>query len=177
MGTEDKELMVRASRGDMDAFEELVRRHQQAALDTAFHFLGDPRKAEDIAQEAFLRVLERAESYRPTAAFRTYLFTIIWHLCVDAHRRETPVSLDSLRPRAGGVEDPAEATFRRERALRVRRGLDELPPRQRMALVLKYFQEMSYREISEVMDCSVSAVDSLLSRARNALREQLGEHE
>jgi RNA polymerase sigma-70 factor (ECF subfamily) len=173
--TDDEDLMPRVAKGDMDAFEDLVERHQQGALNTAYHFLGDRAQAEDVAQEAFLRVLAAAERYEPRAAFRTYLFTVIWRLCVDRHRRTDPAPLESVAPRESPAEGPPQATFRRERAELVQSALAELPSRQRMAAVLKYFEEMSYNEIAEVLDCSTQAVDSLLSRARARLREALGD--
>ena len=169
----DEELMMRAAEGDMDAFEQLVQRHQRAALNIAHRFLGRSSLAEDVAQEAFLKILAGASRYRPTARFRTYLFNVVWHLCVDAFRRKTPLALDALPPTADAADGPDEAALRGERSDIVRRAVDGLPLRQRMALVLKHFEGMSYEEISEVMDCSPGAVDSLLSRARSALRETL----
>jgi len=171
--TSDEDLMLQAAQGDMDAFEQLVQRHQRAALNIAHRFLGRSAQAEDIAQEAFLKILAGASRYRPTARFRTYLYNVIWHLCVDAYRRRSPVALDALAPLQDAAEGPDELVLRRERAERVRQGVDELPPRQRMALVLKHFEGMSYQDIAEVMDCSPSAVDALLSRARAALRKAL----
>jgi RNA polymerase sigma-70 factor (ECF subfamily) len=153
----DEELMTRAAGGDVAAFEQLGR----SAL------------AEDVVQEAFLKIFVRASDYRPTARFRTYLYNVIWHLCVDAFRRKRPLALDTLPPSEGRVDPPDEALLRRERGDMVRRAVDELPPRQRMALVLKHFEDMSYDDIAEVMECSAGAVDSLLSRARTSLRESL----
>ncbi len=172
--TSDEDLMLQAAEGDMDAFEQLVRRHQQAALNIARRFLGRSSLAEDVAQEAFLKILAGARRYRPTARFRTYLYNVIWHLCVDSYRRKKPLALDALAPTPDAADRPDEAALRDERAEQVRRAVDELPPRQRMALVLKHFEDMSYEEIAEVMDCSASAVDALLSRARAALRQTLG---
>lgn len=171
--TSDEDLMLQAAEGDMDAFEQLVQRHQQAALNIAHRFLGRSSQAEDVAQEAFLKILAGAGRYRPTARFRTYLYNVIWHLCVDSYRRKRPLALDELAPPQDEAEGPPETALRGERAEQVRRAIDALPERQRMALVLKHFEEMSYEEIAEVMDCSASAVDALLSRARAALRQTL----
>jgi RNA polymerase sigma-70 factor (ECF subfamily) len=171
--TSDEELMVRAAEGDMDAFEQLVQRHQQAALNIAHRFLGRSASAEDVVQEAFLKILAGSSRYRPTARFRTYLYNVIWHLCVDSYRRKRPLALDALPPLEQSAEGPAEAVLRSERSEALHRAVDQLPPRQRMALVLKHFEGLSYEDIAEVMDCSPSAVDALLSRARNALREAL----
>ena len=169
----DEELMLRAAKGDMDAFEELVERHQQSALNIAHRFVGDPARAEDIAQEAFLKVLAGAERYRPAAAFRTYLYNVIWHLCVDYYRMQRPLRLDAAAAGADPSPGPPQAVMARERARRVREAVDALPPRQRMALVLQHFEGMSYDEIAEALECSPSAVDALLVRAKRKLRDAL----
>ena len=83
--TSDEDLMLQVAGGDMDAFEVLVRRHQQSSLNVAYRFLTNRTHAEDVVQDAFLKVLAAAPRYRPTAKFRTYLFSVIWHLCVDRH--------------------------------------------------------------------------------------------
>jgi RNA polymerase sigma-70 factor (ECF subfamily) len=171
--TSDEELMLQAARGDMDAFEQLVQRHQRSALNIAHRFLGRSAQAEDVAQEAFLKILAGASRYRPTARFRTYLYNVVWHLCVDSYRRKTPLALDALGPTPDAADGPDELALRGERSERVRQAVDGLPARQRMALVLKHFEGMSYEDVAEVMDCSPGAVDSLLSRARTALRQRL----
>lgn len=86
----DEELMSDVAEGDLVAFEQLVRRHQASAWNAAFHLLGNVHAAEDISQEAFLRILRAAPRYRPTAAFRTYLYRIVTRLCRDRHRRSSP---------------------------------------------------------------------------------------
>ncbi len=173
----DEELMQRAGEGDMDAFEELVRRYQQSALNTAYRFLGDRLLSEDIAQDAFLKILEAAARYEPTAKFSTYLYTVVWRLCIDTYRRSAPGRLEGRPPQPAEEPGPPARMMRGERATHVRRAVDELPPRQRMAVVLKYFEDLSYEQIAEVMGCTTSAVDALLSRGRNALRERLGDLE
>jgi len=171
--SDDTELMARAARGDMDAFERLVLTHQQAALAVAYRFLGNSTMAEDAVQEAFCRILARAGSYRPSASFRTYLYNVIWHICIDTYRRKRPQELDRMPARADPAEQPPEAAMRRERAELVRAALQRLPARQRMALVLKHYEGLSYRQIARALDCSPAAVDSLLIRARRQLRRDL----
>ncbi len=165
--------MGRAAEGDRDAFERLVERHQQGALNVACRFLGDRDTAEDVVQEAFLKVLDAAPRYRPTAKFRTYLFNVIYHLCVDVYRKQRPAPLAAQPPAADGNPGPVEAALADERAALVRDAVQGLPPRQRMALVLKHFEGMSYAEIARSLECTPSAVDALLSRARAGLREEL----
>jgi len=171
--TGDEELMLRAGEGDMDAFEELVRRHQQSAVNIAYHFLGDAAQAEDMAQEAFLKILDAADRYRPTAAFRTYLHNVIWHLCVDIYRKKTPRTLEGLPAREDDRRGPEQVVLGEERSAAVEEAVRQLPSRQRMAILLRHFEDMSYEEIAESLDCSARAVDSLLVRARRNLRERL----
>ncbi len=171
--TDDEQLMLRAGKGDMDAFEELVSRHQQVALSVAYRFLGERALAEDAAQEAFLRILAAAGRYRPSARFTTYLYSVIYHICVDISRRKHPVSLDALGARQGSAADPAQVAADGERDALVRQAIQELPSRQRMALVLKHFEHLSYEEIARALECSPTAVDALLVRAKRRLQERL----
>ena len=171
----DEDLMLRSAEGDMDAFEELVRRHQQTALNVAYRFLGDRDLAEDTAQEAFLKILSRAESYRPTAQFGTYLYNVVWHLCIDVYRKKRADSLERFGDLGGAAAEPIDGLLADERQARVRRAVDTLPPRQRMALVLKHFEGMSYEDVAEVLECSATAVDSLLIRARRKLKDALAD--
>ena len=171
--TTDEVLMTAAGRGDMDAFEELVRRHQRRAINIAYHFLGNREEAEDLAQEAFLNILKRAESYRPTAQFKTYLYRVIANACMDHRRKKRPQPRAFLPERESVSSDPGGRMAREERVEVVRKAIDELPERQRMALVLQQYEELSYLEIADAMDCTRSAVESLLVRARRNLRDAL----
>jgi len=169
----DEELMTAAGRGDMDAFEELIRRHQQLAINVAYRFLGNREEAEDLAQQAFLNILERAESYRPTAQFKTFLYRVVANACMDYRRKKRPQPRAFLPERESVSSDPGSRMAREERVEMVREAIDGLPERQRMALVLQQYEDLSYLEIADVMDCSRSAVESLLVRARRNLRDAL----
>jgi RNA polymerase sigma-70 factor (ECF subfamily) len=173
--TSDEELMSAVAAGDMDAFETLVRRHQQRALNVAYRFLGDRHEAEDLAQEAFLRVLNAAPSYRPTAKFSTYLYRVLANACLDYRAKKRPDFSDSVPSQTDTADAPDEAMERDERRGRVRQAIDNLPERQRMALILQHYEDMSYEEVAEAMECSKSAVDSLLVRAKRNLRDALAE--
>jgi RNA polymerase sigma-70 factor (ECF subfamily) len=171
--TSDEELMSAAAGGDMDAFEELVRRHQQSAINVAYRMLGDAHRAQDTAQEAFLRILESARRYRPTAGFRTYLYRILTRLCIDIYRKRAPGASDQLDAETDPSEAPPEAVLRDERQELVRRAIDGLPGRQKLALVLQHYEDLSYEEIAVVLKCSTKAVDALLVRAKRTLKEAL----
>lgn len=157
----------------MDSFEELVRRHRDRAYRVAYTFLGDEKKAEDLAQEAFLKILESAESYQPTASFTTYLYRVVANACLDYRKKKRPSSSAQLSDRKDDADGPADVLIRQDRREAVRRAIDSLPERQRMSLVLQYYEGLSYAETAEAMGCTESAVDSLLVRARRKLRRKL----
>ncbi|KPK43520.1 MAG: hypothetical protein AMJ65_05535 [Phycisphaerae bacterium SG8_4] len=173
-GTTDEELMLKLGRQDMSALGELVRRHQQRVLDLAFRTLGKWDLAEDITQEAFLRVHRAAGNYKPTARFTTWLYRIVVNLCFDAQRslarKAAPLDGAALDVEAGTDYDAAE---RKELVEFVKAAVGRLPQRQRMALILHRYQGLSHGEIAEVTGWSSSAVESLLVRAYANLREKL----
>lgn len=169
----DAQLMVRAASGDLAAFEELVIRNQSAAWTLAFHYLRDAAEAEDIVQEAFLRLLKAAPRYQPTARFRAYFNRIIVRLCLDFRSKRHPVYRESLPEGADTAKDPEAVLRNEEIANELRRALDDLPPAQRMVLLLRHLEGFTYSEIAEAMSTSAKAVDSLLQRARQALRVRL----
>jgi RNA polymerase sigma-70 factor, ECF subfamily len=102
--TTDEMLMQAVACGQMAAFEQLVLRHQQAAWRTAYRMLGCRQTAEDIAQEAFLRIYQAADRYQPSAAFRTYLYRIVVRLCLDCLRKKRPLVAEDVQP----LDDPAD---------------------------------------------------------------------
>lgn len=185
----DVRLMLRVRDDDAGAFEELMRRYQ-TRLVRLFHHIGpSPEVAEDLTQEVFLRVYRSRSSYRPGAKFATWLFTIAGNVARNAARSQTRrreiSESDTRRPNdsypaliAGMALDssslmPARIAESEERALMVRKAVDSLGERQRMALVLSRFENMNYAEIAEAMDLTVKAVKSLLSRARVNLKQAL----
>lgn len=171
----DHDLMRRVALGDLSAFEELVLRHQDRAWAVAWRSLGDSAEAQDVVQEAFLRVLRAAPRYRPVAPFRTYLFQIVTRLCLDVRAKRRPDYVRDLPEVAGQSQTPEERLQHRERELAVRRALERLPPRHRAAIVLRHEEGFSYDEIAQVLAVSPKAVDSLLQRARKSLKHYLKE--
>jgi RNA polymerase sigma-70 factor, ECF subfamily len=171
----DEDLMLAAGRGDMTAFGEIVRRHQTSAWSAAYRLLGDAAEAEDAAQDAFLKILDAAPRYRPTASFRTYLYRVVTRLCLDRLQKKRPTYVDRLPPSASDDPSPPDVLARQEAERSIQRALDALPARQRAALVLRYFEDMSYQEIADAMDASVKAVERLLARARDRLQYSLKE--
>lgn len=171
----DEELLLHATaRGDLVAFEEIVRRHQSWAWRIAYRFFGDENEAADIVQEAFLRLLDAAGRYRPNAKFRTYFYQIITRLCLDQAKKKQPLHLESIPdspdPRPGAVD----VLLRQEASAAVRRALDALPAHQRLAIVLRYYEDLNYEEIAAALETTTKAVERLLARGRDRLRPLLG---
>jgi RNA polymerase sigma-70 factor, ECF subfamily len=170
----DEELVRRVGAGDKRAASEIVRRHLPRMVGLARRMLGDPAEAEDVAQEVFLRVWKHASAWKPgQAKFETWMHRVAMNLCLDRLRR---------RGRQGGEVSPETPDVRasatralddRQRRDRVREALQELPERQRAALVLCYYQERTNIEAAEILGVSVDALESLLSRARRTLKTTL----
>jgi RNA polymerase sigma-70 factor (ECF subfamily) len=162
MDDSDEALMARIARGDERAFRALSRRHLPAMLGLARRILGNATDAEDVAQEAMLRVWTFAPRWQPLALFRTWLTRVVVNLCLDRKRRTPWV--------APGAGEKAE---RDERERLVAGAIAELPARQRTAIVLTYGDGMSNAQVAEILDTSVSAVETLLVRGKQNLRRAL----
>ena len=138
--------------------------------------LGDPREAEDIAQEAFLRLVNKAPRWDPDggAKLKTWLYRVVVNLCIDRKRKHLPVPLEELPELPDLAEGgPADRDRGLDIKYAVRAALDALPPRQRSAVVLNYYQGFTNREAGELLGVSAEAVESLLARARRALKSRL----
>jgi RNA polymerase sigma-70 factor (ECF subfamily) len=170
----DAELMACLAQGDMSALGELARKHQTRVLELAYRTLGSWDLAEDVAQETFLRVYRAAKRYKSTAKFTTWLYRIVFNLCLDEQRKRAKAGT-SLEPEvydqpSSSDEDSAE---REELATTVKAAVQALPERQRTALILYRYHDLNHAEISEVTGWTQSAVESLLVRAYANLRGKL----
>ena len=174
-GPSDHELMAATAQGDGRAFQTLARRHAGRALGLARRILGNEALAEEMVQDALLRVWINAPRWRPQAAFRTWLYRIVVNLCLNAKRRTPELPLEA----ADHVVDSAPAADAqlemRERDQRLAAAVDTLPTRQRAAIALTYQEGLSSAEVAAVLDTSVSGVETLLVRAKRTLRAALGE--
>ena len=174
MDDSDEALMARVARGDERAFRELASRHLPPMLGLARRILGNAADAEDVVQEAMLRVWTHAPRWRPLALFRTWLTRVVVNLCIDRKRRAPWVELEA----AGEIIDPAPhagaKAERDERDRMVAAGIAQLPARQRAAIMLTYGDGMSNSQVAEILDTSVSAVETLLVRGKQNLRRTLG---
>lgn len=186
----DVRLMMRVRNDDAGAFEELVQRYQNRLVQLLEQMAPRRDMAEDLAQDVFLRVYRARKTYEPGAKFSTWLFTIAGNVSSNAARslgrRKEVMETDAPKPDpdansaplesmavAKSAQMPARQLEGLERAEIVRLAMNELNERQRMALWLSRFEEMSYAEIAEVMKMSTQAVKSLLSRARVNLKQIL----
>jgi RNA polymerase sigma-70 factor, ECF subfamily len=132
-------------------------------------------EAEDVSQETFIRFLKAAQRYRPTASFRTYLFGILTRLCIDHSRKKRPVSTSAIPDLADPSSSPADDLLARERSALIRMALAVLPPNQKIAILLRHYEGLSYAEIAEILGVTPKAVERLLSRARAALQSRLSD--
>jgi RNA polymerase sigma-70 factor (ECF subfamily) len=180
-----EDLMARIAKGDADAFEILVNRHQTSVLNLIYRFIGDRTQAKDLAQEVFLRVWQAAKTYKPEAKFTTWLYRITANLCLNelksSRRRKLFQFLQFGEDQENTIEEvlvdaspsPEDLLLSREQSRRISDALQSLPENQRMALILKRYDDLSYEEIARILNCSVPAVESLLVRAKRTLQEKL----
>jgi RNA polymerase sigma-70 factor (ECF subfamily) len=173
----DEALLVRVADGDPAAVRALVGRKLPRILGLAQRMLGDPAEAEDVAQEAFLRVWKQAPKWRPGAArFDTWLHRVALNLCYDRLRRRREIATDSPPERPDEQTPPADRNLiAQDTGKRVAAALQGLPERQREAIVLCHYQELGNIEAAEVMGVTVEALESLLSRGRRGLRSALAD--
>jgi RNA polymerase sigma-70 factor (ECF subfamily) len=181
-----EDLMARIAKGDDEAFEILVNRHQTSILNLIYRFIGDRAQAKDLAQEVFLRVWQAAKSYGPKAKFTTWIYRITTNLCLNelksARRKRWFSFYHSNEGSENTIEEslsddlpsPEDILLAKERSRQISDALQSLPDNQRMALILKRYDDLSYYEIAGILNCSVSAVESLIVRAKRNLQEKLG---
>ncbi len=186
MASSDESLVAAHLAGDQAAFCELVRRYGDGVLGYLFHMTGNLSQAEDLFQETFKRVHEKAHTFRG-GRFKSWLFTIATRAAIDHRRRKrlTLVSLDQAddcdeaNPSQAGAladdnaADPANELVKEEQKQQVRQAIDMLPVKQRATLILAYYQQLSYQEVAQVMGCSIGTVKTQMSRALAALARKL----
>ncbi|MGB8522100.1 MAG: sigma-70 family RNA polymerase sigma factor [Candidatus Acidiferrales bacterium] len=185
MTRSDVQLMLDVKAGDDESFNLLLQKYRTPLVNFLYRMVRDTATAEDLAQEVFLRVYRARKQYSPSAKFTTWLFRIATNLALNSVRdnrhRQMEVSLDA----APADEDVAplqlptremridEHMVERDRADFIRGVISTLPEKQRVAVLLHKYEEMDYGEIARILDCSESALKSLLFRAYETLRVQL----
>lgn len=183
----DQELMLQFQSGNEACFRTLVERHKKRVFNLTYRFLNGSSDAEDIAQEVFVKVYFAKESYKPSASFTTWLYVITRNTCFQTLKKrgklvsmndksgETSVEMQTMLADQT-AESPSEAVLSAEKRQIVADAIAKLPETQRMVIILRRYDQLSYEEIAEVLDCSVQAVKSLLFRGRSSLKEYLKEY-
>lgn len=179
----DAELMLRVRNGDQASFQMLLERHRGPVIHFLYRMVQNQAVAEELAQEAFLRVYRSRETYEPTAKFTTWLFRIATHLALnwirDGKNEKAQQSLDqemsdgATRQVADRSRTVEEELVYQSRLREVRQAIECLPAKQRAAVMMHKYDELEYSEIAKVLSCSESAVKSLLFRAYESLRSRL----
>jgi len=182
---EDVRLMRLVSEGDTSAFEQLIERHQSLVAGTVARMLGSSSEVEDIAQQVFIRVWKSARRYVPRAKFTTWLLKITRNLVFNELRRAKRHAHVPLQTEPGAEEFPLKdetnptpdaSLLESELQRMIEEAITELPESQRMALILRRYEQLSYEQIADILDLSVPAVKSVLFRARTELRSRLSKY-
>ncbi|NWG23500.1 MAG: RNA polymerase sigma factor [Pseudorhodoplanes sp.] len=171
---EDDDLVALVADGDHAAFRVLMARHMNRAIRVAQGVLGVPAEADDVAQEAFLRVWRHAGSFDPRRArFTTWLHRIVVNLAIDRRRLPRSESLELAENLADGAQDALAGLIDDDERRAVARALAQMPERFRAAITLFHFEGLSGRDCARALDIGESAFESLLTRARAALRRSI----
>jgi RNA polymerase sigma-70 factor (ECF subfamily) len=182
---EDVRLMRLVSGGDTSAFEQLIERHQSLVAGTVARMLGSSSEVEDIAQQVFIRVWKSARRYVPRAKFTTWLLKITRNLVFNELRRAKRHAHVPLQTEPGAEEFPLKdetnptpdaSLLESELQRTIEEAITQLPESQRMALILRRYEQLSYEQIADILDLSVPAVKSVLFRARTELRARLSKY-
>jgi len=185
MTRSDVQLMLDVKAGDDESFNLLLRRYRTPLVNFLFRMVRDSATAEDLAQEVFLRVYRARKQYSPSAKFTTWMFRIATNLALNSirdnrHRQmetsiDAPVSDEDSAPRELPAREMRidEHMVERDRSEFIRRAITSLPEKQRVAVLLHKYEEMDYGAIAGILDCSESALKSLLFRAYETLRVEL----
>jgi len=178
----DEQLVNKFKEGNREAFEELVGRYEKRIYNLAYRFTGNHADAGDLAQEAFIRVYRALPKFRAESSFSTWIYKVAANVCRDElrkQRKRKSISLENMEVNQGeiaiadGAQSPEEVVERRDLQVRVQKYINQLSEEQRLILVLREMQNLSYEEIARVLECSLGTVKSRLSRARTALKNKM----
>lgn len=181
-----KRIVREVKRGNQEAFAELVDLYKDKVYHIAYRMLGNAHEAQDVAQEAFLRAYTNIQSYDENRKFSTWIFRIATNLAIDRLRKKKPDF--HLEDKVGGTENldyysqfaseealPEEQVVKLEMQEWIQREIMQLPPKYRSAVILKYLEDLSLKEISEILNLPVPTVKTRIHRGREALRKRLGD--
>ncbi|MGH9937963.1 MAG: RNA polymerase sigma factor [Blastocatellia bacterium] len=185
----ERRLIEACQRGDREAFRELYDAHKDRVWAVAVRFTGDESAARDVAQQVFLKLFTSIAQFRHEANFKTWLYRLVANECMDEFRkRRRLISFDIFRSRSDdrdedhgevGALNWRQEPFQEESLARIEiseavlAAVMQLKPKLRMAIVLKYFEDLSYEQMAEALDCSMGTVASRLNRGHKALAQRL----
>ena len=172
---EDHELLALVQDGSHTAFAELVRRHTERYYRLAFRYLQNRAAAEDIVQDAFLKLWEDPHKWQPdkNTKFTTWFYRVVVNLCLDWQKKKQPVELNEDMPLIDDREGADEAMQRKQQQIALEGAIAALPERQRTAINLCYDEGLSNQDAADVMDVNLKALQSLVMRAKTTLKERL----
>lgn len=173
LDTEEGRILARAQRGDMVAFESLVRMHQQRVFAHCYRLVNNSAEAEDLSAETFLRAFQHLHALRADPSIVHWLLRVANNLAISVLRKRgtrPSVELDDARELPSETPSPEEQVIERSRQEVVRRCLDQLSPKERIAVVMFYLEERSLEEIAKVLDCGLAGAKSRVHRARHRLK-------
>ena len=171
-------LMLECQKGNKASFETLMHKYYSRVLNFIYRFIGRKDVAEDLTQEVFIKIYQSISSYRPEAKFQTWVFTIARNLSLNELRKLNRENLSIDEIFIGGVEDkkilmPDKKILLEEKVAIIQEAIQSLPENQRTAVLLRRYEDLSYEEIAQTMNCSTEAVKSLLNRAKEHLKAKL----
>ncbi|MFT4632773.1 MAG: RNA polymerase sigma factor (sigma-70 family) [Candidatus Pseudothioglobus sp.] len=170
----DEALVGQITLGSREAYQQLLSRQLPALTHYVVRMLGNSADAEDILQEVFLRLWTHADRYKAEVArVSTWLHRIAYHLCIDYIRKHQRLELAAAPPEVTGGEEPDQLLSEEHANMQVKQALLALPERQRSAVILCHYQELSNKEAASILDVSVDALESLLARGRRNLKIRL----
>jgi RNA polymerase sigma-70 factor, ECF subfamily len=172
---DDHELLARVQEGSQHAFAVLVQRHTERFYRLAYRYVQDRHTAEDIVQEAFLRLWEDPNRWQPerNTKFTTWFYRIVVNLCLDSQKRKRPLELDEEMELADERQAIDETLIRSQEQEMLEREIARLPERQRIALNLCFDEGLSNQEAADVMGLKLKALQSLIMRAKTTLKERM----
>jgi RNA polymerase sigma-70 factor (ECF subfamily) len=173
---EDEYLIINAANGDRYSFEEIIKRYQKKVINLIYSFVNDTNEVEDIAQEIFLKIWKYAHDFKGQSKFSTWLYRIAVNSCLN-YKKQKKVESESVEKNEnmlginvnGNSISPEALIEKRELEVIIKEAIEKLPHRQRMALILSRFEGYSYKKIAEIMEVSLSSVETLLYRAKTNL--------
>lgn len=169
----EERLMQKISHNDAEAFQELLVRYEKRVFSLAWRLCLNQSEAEDLAQETFLKIWRSAKSWKPEAKLETWIYRILYNTFIDARRRIKETTEEPKENLYSQEDTPEQTLIKKQESQTIADALKELPERQKEALVLCYYQGMKAKEAAEILSVSQSALEALLFRARQTLKDKL----